>query len=159
MNSHQVEPEAVNMIFFYPIKDGFYHKLTHHKAFAGSLVTTAWAICQGFIFFLAIEITGNGALEVTLIGIECMIVHHIHYHTDTSFVQCLYHLLEFFHTSGGLIGISGIGTIGYIIVLRIISPVVRIFIQSGFIYRSVIKRRKQMHVCHAQFDQMVDTCQ
>ncbi len=41
VNSHQVKPEAVHMVFLYPIENGFHHKLTHHRAFAGSLIATS----------------------------------------------------------------------------------------------------------------------
>ena len=37
---HQVKAEAVNMIFFYPIKNGLYHELTHHRPFTCCFIAT-----------------------------------------------------------------------------------------------------------------------
>ena len=106
MHSHQVKTETVNMIFFYPIKNGLYHKLAHHRAFTCRLITASGTICQCPVFFLTIKITGNSTFKITFNGIKSMIINHIHYHTDTSSMQCLYHLFELFHTSGRLIRIS-----------------------------------------------------
>ena len=106
MHSHQVKTETVNMIFFYPIKNGLYHKLAHHRAFTCRLITASGTICQCPVFFLTIKITGNSTFKITFNGIKSMIINHIHYHTDTSSMQCLYHLFELFHTSGRLIRVS-----------------------------------------------------
>ena len=70
-----------------------------------------------------------------------MIVYHIEHYPYTGFVQCLYHLLKLADADSRIVRIGSIRTIGYIVILRIISPVVFIFIQLGFVYRSIIIRR------------------
>ena len=159
MHPHQVKAEAVNMIFFYPIKNGLYHKLAHHRAFTCRLITASGTICQCPVFFLTIKITGNSTFKITFNGIKSMIINHIHYHTDTSSMQCLYHLFELFHTSGRLIRISWIRAIRHIIIRRIISPVIVVFFQFCFVDRSIIRGRKKMYMCHSQFYQVIDTGQ
>ncbi len=81
--SHEVKAEAVNMIFINPVKDRFYHKFTHHRTFTCSLIAASRAICQRTIFFPAIKVTGSGTFKVTLYRIERMVVHYVHYHSDT----------------------------------------------------------------------------
>ena len=147
------------MIFLHPVEDGFYHKLTHHRALACRLIAASRTIRQAAVFFLTVKIARNGTFKVTFCRIESMVVDYIHNHTDTGFVKCLHHLLEFFHTGDRLIRVSCVGTVGDIVVQRVISPVVLVFVQFRFIYGSIVIRRKEMDVRHAQFYQMVDAGQ
>ena len=128
MHPHQVKAEAVNMIFFYPIKNGLYHELTHHRPFTCCFIATPWTICQCAILFLTVKIAGNGTFKITFKCIKSVIVNHIHYHAYSSSMQRLYHLFELFHANSRLIRIGWIRTIRHIIIYRIISPVIVIFI-------------------------------
>ena len=159
VNAHQVETETIDMVFPDPVKHGFNHIFTHHRPVACRLVTTSRTIGQRTIRLLAIKISRYRTFEVTAIGVVCMIVYHIEHYPYTSFVQCLYHLLKLADADSRIVRIGSIRTIGYIVILRIISPVVFIFIQLGFVYRSIIIRRKQMDVCYSQLDQMIDSGQ
>ena len=134
MNSHQVETEAVDMILVYPMQNRFYHILTHHRAVAGSLVTASRSIRIRAVGLLTIEIAGNGTLKVAVRSIESMVIYHIEHYTDACLMQSLHHLLEFTDTNLRRIRVSRIGTIGYIVVLRVISPVIFILIQLGLIH-------------------------
>ena len=105
MNSHQIEAKTIDMIFLHPVKHGLYHKLTHHRTFTSRFISTTRTVRQCPVFFLTIKITGYCAFKITLRRIKRMIVNHIQNHPDAGFMQRLYHLLEFFHASGGLIRI------------------------------------------------------
>ena len=87
MHSHQVKAETIDMIFLHPVEDGFYHKLTHHRALACRLIAASRTIRQAAVFFLTVKIAGNGTFKVALCRIESMVVDYIHNHTDTSFVK------------------------------------------------------------------------
>ena len=84
-----------------------------------------------------------------------MIVDHVHDHTDTCLVQGHHHLLEFPDTDFGLVRIGRIGAVGHVIVFRVISPVVLRLVEAGLVHRRIVVRRKQMHVSHSQFLQVI----
>ena len=134
VNAHQVEAETVYMIFFNPVEHGFDHILTHHGTVACRFVAASRTICQRTIGFLTIEISRNRTLKVASVSIVRVIVHHVEYYPNTGFVERLHHLFEFTDANSRIIRISRIRTIGHIVILRIISPIVFIFIQFGFIH-------------------------
>ena len=138
VNTHQVKSEAVNVIFVYPVEYRLHHVFTHHGTVTGSLVSAAGAVGRFTILCLAIEVAGYRTLEVAFLSVKSMIINHIEYHTDTCFVKGLHHLLEFLDSHIGLIRIGGIRTVRYIIVLRIIAPVVLCLVRFTFVHRCII---------------------
>ena len=98
MNTHQIETEAVDMVFLRPIADRLYHKLTHHGPFTGCLVPASRSVGKLSVLVLTIKITGYRTLEITSIGHRCMIIYHIHNDTDTGFMERHHHLFEFTDT-------------------------------------------------------------
>ena len=86
-----------------------------------------------------------------------MVIHHIEHYADTSLMKGLHHLLEFLDTDSRIIRIGGIRAIGHIVVHRVVSPIVLCFVQTAFVYRCIVIRRKDMYMVHTQFLQMVYT--
>ena len=84
------------------------------------------------IRLLAIKISRYRTFEVTAIGVVCMIVYHIEHYPYTSFVQCLYHLLKLADADSRIVRIGSIRTIGYIVILRIISPIILVLDPAWF---------------------------
>ena len=111
---------------------------THHGTVTGSLVSAAGAVGRFTILCLAIEVAGYRTLEVAFLSVKSMIINHVEYHTDTCFVKGLHHLLEFLDSHIGLIRIGGIRTVRYIIVLRIIAPIVLCLVRFTFVHRCII---------------------
>ena len=84
-----------------------------------------------------------------------MIVHYVQNHAYSCFVQSLNHLLELFNTAYRIIRIGRIAAIRHIVVHRIIAPVIAIESQLRLIHRTVVIRRKYLHMRHTQLLQMV----
>ena len=87
-----------------------------------------------------------------------MIIHYVHHHPDACPMKRHYHLLELPDTHFRLIGVGSIRTFRHVVVFRVISPVVLRSVELGFIHRRKVERWQQLHVCHTQFLQMVNTC-
>ena len=62
-----------------------------------------------------------------------MVINHIEYNTKTILMEAFYHLFKFADTGGGGDRIGGVTSIWYIIILRVISPIVFVFLQFPFI--------------------------
>ena len=160
MDTHQVKTEAVNVIFINPVQYRLNHVFTHHRTVAGSFIATSRTVCIRAIRPLTIKVSWNCTFEIAVRCIESMVIHHIQNNTDTSFVQSLHHLLEFADTNIRLIRVSGIRAVRYIVVLRIISPIILVLVQLCLINGGIVIRRKEMYMCHSQFFQMVNAgCQ
>ena len=106
VNSHQVKTKTIDMIFINPVQYRFNHILTHHGTVTCSLIPATGTIGQCSIFLMTIKIAGHSTLKVTVSRVECMIVDHIKYYTNTCFVQSLHHLFEFLNTYSWIVWIS-----------------------------------------------------
>ena len=124
MDTHQVETETVDMIFVDPIFHRLQHKLAHHRLVGSCLVATAGAVGVSPIFCLPIIIVRIGFLEIRVVNVIGVIIHHVEDDTDACLMQRLYHLFEFHDSTSGIVWVGGIRTIRYVVVYRIISPVV-----------------------------------
>ena len=158
MNAHQVEAEAVQMIFVEPVENGFFHVFPHHGAVACRLVTAGGAVGKAAIGHLAVEISGYCTLKVAFGGIERVVVDYIKHYTDASLVQGLHHLFELPDTDSRVVWVGGIGTVGDVVVLRVIAPIVSVFIQLGFVHGGIVVGGQNVYVRHSQFFQMVNAC-
>ena len=132
------------MILVNPVFYALNHKLTHHRLLRCSLVTAATAVAVLTIGCFAIEIVGIGALEVGVLDVVGVVIHHVEDNTDTSLMQGLNHLLELVDSNLGLIGIGRIASLRHIVVHGIVTPVVLVIAQSGLIYRTVIVAGQDM---------------
>ena len=154
---HQVEAEAVNMIFLRPVAYRLNHKLTHHSTFACRFVAASGSIGKLSVVFVTVKISGYSTFKITSPRQCRMIIHDIHNHPDARPMQRHYHLFKLADAHIGFIRVGGIRTFGNIIILRIISPVILRLVELGLIDRREIERRQQMYMSYPQFFQMVDT--
>ena len=75
-------------------------------------------------------------------------------------MQGLHHLLELADTYIRFVRVGGVRTVGHVVILRIVTPVVFILIQFGLVHGSIIIGRQDMYVRHSQLFQVVDAgCQ
>ena len=149
MTTHQVEAEAVDMVFVDPMLHRLNHELPHHRLVGSSLVATAGAVGI-FTIHLSIIIVGVGALEVGVVDVVGMVVDHIEDDGDASLVKSLHHLLELTNTARGIIWIGRIATLWHVVVHRIIAPVVLWGIKAGLIHRAIIIAGQDMNGIHTQ---------
>ena len=139
MHAHQVKTETVDVVFLDPILHALNHELAHSLAFARRLVTATAAVAVGAVGVLAVVVIGTRALEVAAVDVPGVVVHHVENHLNASLVQSLYHLLEFVDTYFGLVGVGGVSAFGYIVVYRVIAPVILRLIQARLIDRCIVK--------------------
>ena len=94
VNAHEVETEAVDVVFIDPVFHRFNHEPPHHRTVRGGLVATPRAV--GILSFvgLAIVIVGIGLLEITIIDVVGVVVNHVKNHANAGIVEGLHHLLE-----------------------------------------------------------------
>ena len=71
-------------------------------------------------------------------------------------MQRLHHLLELADAHAPVRGVGGVGALRHVVVLRVVAPVVLGPLRPGFVHRLVVGGRQQVHVRHAQLDQVVD---
>ena len=86
-----------------------------------------------------------------------MVIHHIHHHPYVCLVQRLNHLFEFFDTRHRIGRIGRVASFGNIVVQRIVAPVVFIFVEFGFVHRSIIIGRQQVNMGNAKFFQVINS--
>ena len=106
VDTHQVETEAVDVVFVHPMEHGFYHVLAHHGTVRSGFIATTR--CIGILAFRieAIEIARHGLFEVAIYDVEGMVVHHVEHHADACLVERLNHLLEFLDTHARVVRVG-----------------------------------------------------
>ena len=72
-------------------------------------------------------------------------------------MESLNHLLHLPDSDFSMSGICGIGSLGHIVIHRIIPPVELLRIPV-FIHRAIIIGRHQLYICHSQFLKVADSC-
>ena len=141
MYAHQVEAEAVDMIFPGPEFDRFDDIMSHHFAFRGCLVSATGSVGIRTVGVLPVKISGNSQVEIRMVGRCRVVIDHIEYNAETVLMQAFHHLFKFADTDDRISRICRITSIGNIVILRVISPVVMILVQFCFIYSGKIERR------------------
>ena len=99
--------------------------------------------------------TWIGLLEIRILYVVSMIIHHIEDNADACLMERLYHLLELANTTHGVIWIGAVGTFGHIIVHRVIAPIVFIVLQPHFVHRTEVITGQDMNGIHTQVLQML----
>ncbi len=136
VQGHEVEAEAVELVFLRPVADRVDHVLAEHRALRGRLVAAAAAVRGAAVVCEAVVIIGDDAVEIG-IETEGMVVHHVHHHADPGLVQALHHLLELVHAHRAVIGVGGVAALGDVVVLRVVAPVelrrVRALVHGGVV--------------------------
>ena len=149
VHTHQVETETVDMVLLRPIANRLQHEAPHHRLLGGCLIATARAVAAH-----AIVIVGIGLLEVGVVDVVGMVVHHIEDNPDTGTVQRLYHLLELADAHQRLGRVGGVRPLRNIIVHRVVAPVVLRALQVGLVDRAEIVAGQDMDGINAQVRQM-----
>ena len=121
--AHQVESEAVKMVFPRPIRHGFHHKTAEHRTFRGHIASASGAVRQRPVRLAAQEVFGHDALE-PVVGREHVIVDHVHNHFDAGIMQRLHHLLDLADVHGPVIRIRGVRSFRNVVIDGIVTPVV-----------------------------------
>ena len=80
------------------------------------------------------EVSWYGTLEGVGRGIGHMVVHYVEHYPYSGFVQGLDHFLEFPDAARRIVGVSGVGAVGNIVVHRVVAPVVDIVLQPGLVH-------------------------
>ena len=138
------------MVFLSPILGAFNHVFPHQGFLRSRLVAAAGAVGIFAVGGLAVEVVGVDALEVAVLDVERMVVHHVENHSYASLVQCLHHLLELLDSCGREIGVGGIAALGYIVVLRVVAPVVLRHVEACLVNRGIVERRQDVYGVHAE---------
>ena len=155
VDAHQVEAEAIDVVFIDPVLQGFTDVLTHHGPLTGDLVAAAAGVAVGTILIEAVEIVRDEQLEVTVVGPSGMVVDYVHDHADAGPVQGLYHLLELPDAPGAVRRVGGVTSLRYVVIMGVVTPVVLRGIREGLVHAHVIETGKQMDVGDAEFDEVI----
>ena len=156
MTAHQVEAETVDTELLYPILDRLQHEATHHGLLRGSLVATPRTVGILSVGRLAIVIVGIGSLEIGVLDVVGMVIHHVEDDGNASLVQGLHHLLELLDTDNGVIGVSGVASLRHVIVHGVVTPVVLVVAQTGLVHRTVVVAGQDMHGIDTQRLQVIE---
>ena len=154
VQAHQVEPEAVDVVFLRPVEDGIDHIPPGHGPLAGKFVAAAAAVGKAAVLVLAEKVAGHGVVQRVLIAVH-VVIHHIHHHTDARRVQGCDHFpaLPDAHLAAG--GVGGIAALGHIVVGGVIAPVVLPQQRLCLVYAAKVENRHQLHILHAQTPEVV----
>ena len=152
--THQVEPEAVDVVLLMPVQHGFDDVLADHLTLRSGIIAAARAVGVRAIGIEAREVTGNDLVEAECAGVINMVVDHVHHNADVCLVQGLDHLLELIDTDSAIVGIGGVRAFGRIVVDGIIAPV-EVF-TLGLIHGTVVIHGQQVQVGNAQCIQIVN---
>ena len=126
------------MVFVDPVLYAFDHELSHEWLIRGCLVTAARTVAVGAIGILTIIIIGIGLLEIRMLDVVCVVIHHVENHGDARLMESLHHLLELTDAYSWLVGISGITSLWHIVVHWVVAPVILRLVQPCFIHRAII---------------------
>ncbi len=155
--THQVEAEAVDMIFVNPVFHRLYHEAAHHGLFGGRLVAAAGAVGVSPVGILAVIIVGIGLLEIGVIDVVGMVIHHVENHADACLVEGLHHLLELADAAERIVGVGAVAALGHVIVHGIVAPVVLVVLEPRLVDRTIVVAGQDMNGIHAQFFQVANS--
>ena len=147
--SHQVKPEAVNVIFVRPVVYGIHNVFSYHAPLGGGVVATAGAVAGA-----PAEISRDDLVEAEAVPVVDVIVYHVHDYAQPGIVDSLHRLLQFPNPAGPVKGVCGVGAFGDVEIHRVIAPVV-LGLRAGFIRKAKVKHRQQVDMGHAQLPEIV----
>ena len=126
MDAHEVKTEAVDMVFACPVADRLDHEAAVHLVVGRGLVAATGTVGVRTIFVEAVEILRHNASECATHDIVSVVVNDIHDDTNTGFVERLDHLFRFANTASRIVGVGTITAFRYVVVHRIVAPVVAV---------------------------------
>ena len=147
--SHQVKPEAVNVVGIRPVIHGIHNVFAHHAPLGGGVIAAAGAIAVAAVFVDPAEIPGDDLVEGETPGVIDVVVDHVHHHAHSGVVDGLHHLLHFFDPHAAVKGVRGVGAFRHVEILRVIAPVV-LGPGRGLVGVAIVIHRQQVDVGHPQ---------
>ena len=160
VTAHQVEAEAVDVVLVDPVFHALQHEAPHHGLLRSRLVATtrtvAVVVLAVLSLYLPIVIVGIGALEVAVVYVIRMVVHHVKDDADACLVECLHHLLELADAHLGTIGVSRVAALRHVVVDGVVAPVVLRRVKTRLVYRTVVVGRQYVDSRHAELLQVSD---
>ncbi|MNP16879.1 hypothetical protein D3C76_1092910 [compost metagenome] len=150
------------MVFFCPIAHRIFNIFPNHRAFCSKLVTYTGPIRIFPSVIHPVVIAWYNRFKWPSLKQIRMIVYHIHDDTNTLRVKGLDHFLKFFNPQNRMTSITSVRSFGYIIILRVIPPIVFwtcliSMIYSQLIHCHEIKYRHQLNMCYTKLCQMINT--
>ena len=96
----------------------------HHIPLGGHVVAAAGAVRPAAVLVHPVIIRGGYVVEEGILRVIGVVVYHVHDDADARLMHSLYHLLALAYPHAAVIRVGGVGALGYVIVLRVIAPVV-----------------------------------
>ena len=152
LQRHQIKPESVDMVFLRPEHHRIYNVLAHHGPLAGKVAAAAGAVGEFALGGAPVPVAGDGAFQpgIRKIGV---VVHHVHHHAQTGFVQRLHHGPALPHPHRAVEGVGGVAALRHVVIQRVVAPVVAA--GGGLPDGGVVKHRHQLDVADAQPFQII----
>ena len=154
MQSHQVETEAVDVVFLRPVGDGIDHVFAEHQVLGCGVVAAARAVGKAAVVVHAVVVIRYRILEPR-IGRIGVVVDNVHDDADARVVKRLDHLLAFLDAHIAVVGIGGIGALGAVVVDGIIAPIVLLHDVLALVDGAEIIHGHDLDVLHAQLFEVV----
>ena len=155
MQTHQVKAEAVDMILVHPVFTGIDHEFAVHLLVGSRFVAAARTVGELSGRVHAVIITGSGLFEAGC-GIVGMVVNNVHNDGDVAVMERLNHLLEFLDSDIAVVGVRGIGTLGSVVVLGVITPVAVGSGRRGLVYGLEVIDRHELNAVDALLNEIVN---
>ena len=133
MTTHEVETETIDVEFFIPVFHRLEHETAHHRLFRSRLIATPTSVGILSISCFPIVIIGIGALEIGVVDVVGMVIHHVENNGNAFLVEGLHHLLELLDAGNRIVGVGAIATLRHIVVHRVVTPVILVVSETGLI--------------------------
>ena len=132
------------MVFSCPVTDRFYNVFAHHRLLRGNLIATGRCIgISGSVHPVIIIRLTFLQTAVQIIGV---IVHHIHDHSDALPVKSRNHFFHFPDTHFSMERVRRKRSLRYIVIQRIVSPVILPLLLCCLINTCKIIHRHDLHM-------------
>ena len=157
MQRHEVETEAVDVIFLCPVCAGINHILAEHTLIRSGFVAAARAVGISGGGGHSVVVARNGLAEAGAVGQIGVVVNNVHNNGDASVVKRLHHLLKLGDSGVAVVGVRGIGALGNVVVDGVIAPVaVGGGGSDGFVHGAKVINRLQLNGVHALLNKVVN---
>ena len=149
VQAHQVEPEAVDVVFLRPVEHRVDHIPPGHGPLAGELVAAAAAVGKAAVLVLAEIIERHHPVQ-HIVGAVHVVIDHIHHHADARRVEGLDHLLALPHPDFAAGGVGGVAALRHIEVGGVVAPVVLPGQRAALVHAAEVKDGHELDIAHPQ---------
>ena len=153
--AHEVEAEAVDVVFPGPVQHGIDNVIVHHGPACGDIVSAGGAVGQRAVLVPAVIISRGAALQPG-VGAVGVVIHHVHHHPQPVLVEGLNHLPALPDAGRAVGRVGGIAALRHIVVHRVIAPV-ELLLTAPLVHRAEVKHGQQLDVGHPQARQVLHT--